>query len=159
MEQTFTPLSLGEGRGGEAVWGKALLSLFLLLFFSLATHAQIRGVVIDAEKGDTILYPSATYRGHHIAVSGNAMGEYTIERHNGWQLTFTAVGYKPKTITINASTPEVLNVKLKPDTRQLAEVVVKSKRAHYSRKNNPAVELMKRVIAAKNAPISRTTII
>jgi len=131
------------------VWGKALLSLFLLLFFSLATHAQIRGVVIDAEKGDTILYPSATYRGHHIAVSGNAMGEYTIERHNGWQLTFTAVGYKPKTITINASTPEVLNVKLKPDTRQLAEVVVKSKRAHYSRKNNPAVELMKRVIAAK----------
>ena len=106
-------------------------------------------MVIDAEKGDTILYPSATYRGHHIAVSGNAMGEYTIERHNGWQLTFTAVGYKPKTITINASTPEVLNVKLKPDTRQLAEVVVKSKRAHYSRKNNPAVELMKRVIAAK----------
>ena len=65
----FTPLSLGEGRGGEAVWGKALLSLFLLLFFSLTSHAQIRGVVIDAEKGDTILYPSATYRGHHIAVS------------------------------------------------------------------------------------------
>ena len=140
----FTPLSLGEGRGGEA-----FISLLLLLFFSLTTHAQLRGVVVDAEKGDTILYPSATYRGHHIAVSGNAMGEYTIERHNGWQLTFTAVGYKPKTITINASTPEVLNVKLKPDTRQLAEVVVKSKRAHYSRKNNPAVELMKRVIAAK----------
>ena len=140
----FTPLSLGEGRGGEA-----FISLLLLLFFSLTTSAQIRGVVIDAEKGDTILYPSATYRGHHVAVSGNAMGEYTIERHNGWQLTFTAVGYKPKTITINASTPEVLNVKLKPDTRQLAEVVVKSKRAKYSRKNNPAVELMKRVIAAK----------
>ena len=140
----FTPLSLGEGRGGEA-----FISLLLLLFFSLTTHAQLRGVVVDAEKGDTILYPSATYRGHHIAVSGNAMGEYTIERHNGWQLTFTAVGYKPKTITINASTPEELNVKLKPDTRQLAEVVVKSKRAKYSRKNNPAVELMKRVIAAK----------
>lgn len=140
----FTPLSLGEGRGGEAFF----LFLFLL-FFSLTTHAQIRGVVIDAEKGDTILYPSATYRGHHIAVSGNAMGEYSIERHNGWQLTFTAVGYKPRTITINASTPGVLNVKLKSDTRQLAEVVVKSKRAHYSRKNNPAVELMKRVIAAK----------
>lgn len=140
----FTPLSLGEGRGGKAFF----LFLFLL-FFSLTTHAQIRGVVIDAEKGDTILYPSATYRGHHIAVSGNAMGEYSIERHNGWQLTFTAVGYKPRTITINASTPGVLNVKLKSDTRQLAEVVVKSKRAHYSRKNNPAVELMKRVIAAK----------
>ena len=40
-------------------------------------------------------------------------------------------------------------VKLKPDTRTLKEVVVKTKRNRYSRKDNPAVELMKRVIAAK----------
>lgn len=48
----FTPLSLGEGRGGEA----GFLILIFLLFFSLATHAQIRGVVIDAEKAT----PSST---------------------------------------------------------------------------------------------------
>src|SRR3712207_8127776 len=45
--------------------------------------------------------------------------------------------------------PSVINVKLKPDTKTLAEVVVKQKRGKYSRKDNPAVELMKRVIAAK----------
>lgn len=38
---------------------------------------------------------------------------------------------------------------MKPDTKQLKEVVVKSKRGKYSRKDNPAVELMRRVIAAK----------
>ena len=34
-------------------------------------------------------------------------------------------------------------------TQQLGEVTIKAKRSRYSRKNNPAVELMRRVIAAK----------
>lgn len=123
--------------------------IFLITLFADTKAQNIKGVVIDAATKDTILYPSATYRGHHVMVSGNAMGEYTIARHNGWQLTFTAVGYKPRTVNITAKTPAVLNVRLQPDTKQLSEVVVKSKRGKYSRKNNPAVELMRRVIAAK----------
>lgn len=51
---------------------------------------------------------------------------------------------------ITADTPDTINVKLITDTRKLDEVVISAKRRHkYSRKNNPAVELMKRVIAAK----------
>ena len=38
---------------------------------------------------------------------------------------------------------------LKEDTKNLSEVLVKSRRGRYSRKDNPAVELMRRVIAAK----------
>ena len=34
-------------------------------------------------------------------------------------------------------------------TQRIDEVTVRAKREKYSRKNNPAVELMKRVIAAK----------
>ncbi len=129
-------------------WFKTYLTL-LALMLATSVSAQIHGVVTDAETGDTLLYPSASYKRNHVAVSGNAMGEYSIERHNGWQLTFSAVGYKSKTVNINASTPSKLDVKLKPDTKQIAEVVVKSKRGKYSRKDNPAVELMRRVIAAK----------
>ena len=36
-----------------------------------------------------------------------------------------------------------LYIKLKPDSKQLNEVVVKEKRSKYSRKDNPAVELMR----------------
>ena len=126
------------------------LFAFFLLAVTMTVNAQkISGVVVDAETGDTLLYPSASYKGHHVAVSGNAMGAYTIQRHNGWQLTFSAVGYKSKTVNVTASTPSVLNVKLKPDTKQLSEVVVKAKRGKDSRKDNPAVELMRRVIEAK----------
>lgn len=127
-----------------------LLIISVLLTLTAGLYAQrITGVVTDAATKDTIFYPSATYRGHHVAVSGNAMGEYSIERHNGWQLTFSAVGYKPRTVTISAKTPARLDIRLQPDTKQLKEVVVSSRRGKYSRKNNPAVELMRRVIAAK----------
>ncbi|MFQ7113823.1 DUF5686 family protein, partial [Hallella bergensis] len=122
---------------------------WILLVLTTGISAQIHGVITDAATGDTLLYPSASYKGHHVAVSGNAMGEYSIARHEGWQLTFSAVGYKSKTVKITSGTPSLLNVKLRPDTKQLNEIVVKSKRGRYSRKNNPAVELMKRVIAAK----------
>lgn len=115
----------------------------------MAARAQLSGVVTDAATGDTLLYPSASYKGHHIAVSGNAQGRYSIERHEGWVLTFSAVGYQSRNITITGKTPQVLNIKLKPDTKTLAEVVVRQKRGRYSRKDNPAVELMKRVVAAK----------
>lgn len=120
-----------------------------LLLFSSGIKAQITGTVTDAATGDTLFYPSASYKGHHIAVSGNASGLYSIERHEGWVLTISAVGYQPRTFMIKANTPSVLNVKLREDTKTLTEVVVKSSRGKYSRKNNPAVELMKRVVAAK----------
>lgn len=120
-----------------------------LLLVSSGLRAQITGTVTDAATGDTLFYPSASYKGHHIAVSGNASGLYSIERREGWVLTISAVGYQPRTFMIKANTPSVLNVKLREDAKTLTEVVVKSSRGKYSRKNNPAVELMKRVIAAK----------
>ena len=130
-----------------------LLVLFALLFTGIAVSAQtesmLTGVVTDAATGDTIYYPSVSYKGHHIAVSGTAKGEYAVVRKEGLVLTFSAVGYAPVQVVVKSSTPKTLNIKLKSDTRQLAEVVVRQKRGKYSRKDNPAVELMRRVIAAK----------
>ena len=127
--------------------------VFALLFTGLAVSAQtegvLTGIVTDAATGDTIYYPSVSYKGHHIAISGTAKGEYAIVRKEGLVLTFSAVGYAPVQVVVKSSTPKTLNIKLKSDTRQLAEVVVRQKRGKYSRKDNPAVELMRRVIAAK----------
>ena len=127
--------------------------VFALLFTGLAVSAQtesmLTGIVTDAATGDTIYYPSVSYKGNHIAVSGTAKGEYSIVRKEGLVLTFSAVGYAPVQVVVKSSTPKTLNIKLKSDTRQLAEVVVRQKRGKYSRKDNPAVELMRRVIAAK----------
>ena len=123
--------------------------LLLLLTMVLPMKAQLRGYIIDEATGDSIPYASAIYRGHNVAVASNINGQFTIARHEGWVLTFSAVGYISKSITITSSTKQNFNVKLKPDTKALKEVVVKTKRRRYSRKNNPAVELMKKVVEAK----------
>ena len=122
---------------------------FLLLVLALPIKAQLTGTIIDDETGDSIPYASAIYRGHGVAVASNINGQYRIARHNGWALTFSAIGYVSKTITITEKIKNSFNVRLKPDNKTLKEVTIKSKKSRYSRKNNPAVELMKKVIAAK----------
>lgn len=123
--------------------------LSLLLLGIAARGQQLRGTITDADTGDTIAFASAAYKGHRIAAVSDAYGRYQIARHEGWSLTFSAVGYKSRSVTVTAKTQPRLDIKLKPDRQMLAEVTVKSKSSRYSRKNNPAVELMRRVIAAK----------
>ncbi|MBQ9216383.1 MAG: carboxypeptidase-like regulatory domain-containing protein [Prevotella sp.] len=124
----------------------AIIQLLIVLY----AEAQITGQILDASDGQPIPYASALYKSNKIAVPSNAEGKFQIERHNGWKLTVSSVGYVSQVITINSSTPNHLVIKLKPDNKKLQEVVIKTKRkSRYSRKNNPAVELMRKVIAAK----------
>ena len=121
----------------------------LLLTVVLPIKAQLRGYVIDDATGDSIPYASVIYKGHQVAVASNVNGYYSIARHNGWVLTFSAVGYATRQVTVNANLKNTLNIRLKPDTKMLKEVTVRAKKNKYSRKNNPAVELMKKVIERK----------
>lgn len=128
---------------------KKILILFLLVLSQVAGAQTITGVVVEEATGDTIPFPSVQYKKERIATSGNAYGHFSVKRLNGEKLTFSAVGYQELTILIGPNTPSEMRITLKTDTKQLKGVTVKSKRSKYSRKNNPAVELMKRVIAAK----------
>lgn len=124
--------------------------VLLLLIFSLAIDAQtIRGVVVDEEIGDSIPHPGLQYKKGKVVVSGGSDGSFSIPRLNDEYLTVSAVGYKTLQILIGPNTPARMRITLKPDTKRLKEVTVRGKKGKYSRKNNPAVELMKRVIAAK----------
>ena len=111
--------------------------------------AQITGYVTDEESGDTISFATISYKNLKVHSVADADGYFKIARHNGQMLTVTAVGYATKTITVNSATGDRLNIKMKADTKMLQNVTVKAKRQRYRRKNNPAVELMRRVIAAK----------
>ncbi len=131
---------------------RRLRYLFLListLHLLVVSGQQISGVVTDAETGDSIPMVSVVYKGHNVSAISTISGRYTIARHEGWNITFSAVGYKSRIVAVNKNTKSRLNIKLQPDKQMLAEVTVKAKRQRYSRKNNPAVELMRRVVAAK----------
>ena len=124
-----------------------MVVLLVALTQQMMAQQKISGRVIDVD-GFAVPYASVQYRGHRIAVSSDGEGRFSIEKHEGWMLTVSALSYKTQTVKVDANT-NFLEIKLKDDSRRLSEVVVKSKRGKYKRKDNPAVELMRRVIAAK----------
>ena len=99
---------------------------------------------------EPIPYLSVFYEGKGVGSITDNDGNYKVETRKGWnKLTFSAVGYVTKVVNIIPGVTKNLNVRMRPDDIMLDEVVVKPKREKYSRKNNPAVELMKKVIAHK----------
>lgn len=126
--------------------------LFLLLGCCFTISAQnIQGVVTDSLTNEPIPYLSVFYQGKGVGGITDNDGHYNVETRKGWnKLTFSAVGYVTKVVNIIPGVTKTMNVKMRPDDIMLEEVVVKPKKEKYSRKNNPAVELMKKVIAHKN---------
>ena len=124
-----------------------ILLLVFSMFSSAYAQEMISGHVID-EEGYAIPHANIRYKGLNIKTSSDIDGSFTIKLYPGSILTITCMGYKSQSIKMGAD-PQSLEIKLKEDSHRLNEVVVRSSRQRYRRKDNPAVELMRRVIAAK----------
>lgn len=125
--------------------------LLLFLFVAPQLFAQIKGVITDSITHEPLMYISVFYEGKGVGGISNAKGEYQIDTRKGWNdVTFSAVGYITKVVRIIPGTKE-LNVQLCSNDILLDEVVVKPQKEKYSRKNNPAVDFMRQVIAHKKA--------
>ncbi|KAA6350967.1 hypothetical protein EZS27_001664 [termite gut metagenome] len=133
---------------------KQIYRQYIILFFLLLsvpkTFAQLKGVVTDSITHEPLMYVSVYYEGKGVGGMTAIDGSYQIPVHKGWnEVTFSAIGYTTKIITIHSETKE-LNVQLLPSDIQLNEVTIKPQKENYSRKNNPAVEFMRKVIARKS---------
>ena len=127
-----------------------IIGLMLLLMMILPLQAQdlIRGRVVDEATGEGIGFASVQYKGHNLVAITDPQGRFTIRLLKGKRLTISVLGYRTRHIDVSDDS-EKMFVSLRQDAKALSEVTVKKKRTRYSRKNNPAVELMKRVIANK----------
>ena len=126
----------------------SLILLFILVMVNQIA-AQIHGVVTDAETGEPLPFLNVFYEGKGVGGITDMDGRYSVPKYVEWkELTFSSVGYTTQVIPISVST-NVLNVKMKPLDHTLTEVIVRPRKEKYSRKNNPAVELMKKVVANK----------
>lgn len=130
--------------------------LFVLLAICgvpVATWGQVKGVVTDAETGDPLPSVNVYYEGQkHIGTVTNINGRYSLRSPlQGDSIVFSYVGYRTYKAYVKKGERKTLNVKLNDRGRELTELVVKPKRRRYSRKDNPAVALMRKVIAAKDS--------
>ena len=126
----------------------SIIFLFILVLVNQIA-AQIHGVVTDAETGEPLPFLNVFYEGKGVGGITDMDGRYSVPKYVEWkELTFSSVGYATQVVPISVST-NVLNVKMKPLDHTLSEVIVRPRKEKYSRKNNPAVELMKKVVANK----------
>lgn len=125
---------------------RCLLFLFFIIIEAFNLRAQnITGTVTDEKTGAALPFVNVFYDGGH-GVQTDSAGHYSLPKKNG-KLYFSLIGYVSKSFVIKEATR--LDVALSVDNIELGVAVVKSKKTKYSRKNNPAVIMMQKVIAAK----------
>ena len=128
---------------------KRILSLLTLLCCCCAVWAQktLSGTVVDAKTGETIPFVNVVYTnggGTQTDLNGKFKLPFRVGR-----LRLSVIGYETKTVNVKTA-GDSLVYKIEPLETSLGSAVVTArKKKKYSRKNNPAVELMKKVIAAK----------
>lgn len=130
-----------------------LLLLLLVVFATLSASAQrTYGRVLDAKSGEAVPFANVFYdngKGSKRGVQSDAEGRFSLPTQRGARLVVSSVGYE--SYTARPAGGDSLIIRLKPADFTMSTAVVKAKRSKYSRKNNPAVILMEKVIAAKKA--------
>ncbi len=131
----------------------ALLLLFVVLSTALmAQQTIIKGVVTDARTHETMPGVSVSFDGTSIGNSTDVQGNYRIITDGNYnRIKISFIGYKTLYKDITPGTTQTINIVLIEDRKTLNEVVIRSgKKTKYTNKNNPAVELIRKVIAHKD---------
>jgi len=146
-----------------AAWFRGKWMALILLFFSTYCFGQtitITGVVKDAINRQPLASVSVGNKNGRGATS-DSLGNFTIEADRlPAQLIFSIIGYKTQTFTVkqiskDTSRKDTIVILLQSNSSLLSSVTVKSnKKPKYRNKDNPAVELIRKVInnKEKNRP-------
>ena len=128
---------------------KGALSLFLLLAVSVPLNAQyiVQGVVTDSLTREPLSYVSVRLKNTTEGTTTGSDGRFYFKTHRSeGTLVISTVGYNEYSRLIHPARNLSYKVALSPATYALNEVLVKPKREHYKKKDNPAVEFVRRMI-------------
>lgn len=116
--------------------------------FSAVAQYRVMGVVVDSITHEPLEKIKVTYRGEKRGVLTDVHGQFMLHgsgKHNA--VVFSGMGYKKEILDIPAGRQLFMadTIFMHPSEMELKEVVVKGKRAKYSKKNNPAVAFVNRL--------------
>jgi len=138
----------------------ALRFLLLLLvtglsFGSISAQGvtKVSGKVYDDETGEALAFVNVIFKGTSVGTSTDLDGYFEIEsRFVSDSLCANFLGFA-ETCMFIPKEQRTRNIELRLKKKQLLlkNVVVVAKKGRYSKKNNPAVDLMRKVIANKGS--------
>src|SRR5450759_5455629 len=139
---------------------KYLYIFFILYLFSanLDSFSQnsdktiINGTVIDAKTGVPLTGTSVILAKTTVGTVTDKDGKYSIETSvKSDTILFSFIGYETESRSISKGAKQTIDVRLKLSAIALNEVIVNRGKKSYKNKNNPAVDLIEKVIDKKDA--------
>ena len=135
-----------------------LLTVFLALLVlaapalgQTASVTSITGLVRDSLSREGIAYASISLMGTSEGTIANDKGGFNINtRASFTRLRISAMGYKTKEVEIKPGQGSVILVDLVSSGVELDEVVVRKGKEKYSKKDNPAVEMIRKLRARRD---------
>ncbi|RFM27621.1 DUF5686 family protein [Deminuibacter soli] len=133
-------------------WLTVLFFIGMLQGFAQTPQVVLSGTVKDASNGNPINNASIYVPGYKGVISTDSSGAFRVTiDHYFKQITIALVGYKRQIVNITQGKESGLDISLYSTENDLNNVTVSTKkRAKYRNKDNPAVELIRKVVANKD---------
>lgn len=135
----------------------SLTFIVLVFFISQVSYSQvpvktvISGIVKDAKTGIPLTGVSVLLDKTTVGTITDHSGNYIIDtKAHSDKIVFSFIGYQTESRTFSEGKVQTINISLKLSSISLDEVIVKPGKTAYKNKNNPAVELIERVIHNKD---------
>lgn len=127
-----------------------LFFIFVLNTNMYGQKTTVRGAITDAKTGESIPFVNVFFEGTNIGKTTDFNGQYFIETTDSVKrLRFSNLGYKTEFRDIKYGESQIVSLKLSLEAKELKAVTVKGDKQRYRNKNNPAVDLIRRVIDKK----------
>lgn len=130
-------------------------SILMSVLFICHASGQSRsagGVVIDGSTGKPMEYIAVYFKNTASGCITNFKGEFFVSDSSGADtLVVEAIGYEKQEIGLSYGTNSGMKISMVPATIELAGAVVRPKKERYRKKDNPAIALMREVIARKDS--------
>ena len=112
----------------------------------------VKGVVKDSITGELLPYVSLHFDDTTIGVMTRDDGSFSMSNKQGkTKYTANYLGYSPKSFTAQAGRTNEIEILLTPVSTEIAEIVIRpDRRERYSKRDNPAVELIRNVIERRD---------
>lgn len=131
---------------------------FAILLLTVTSDAQrthqrtnIKGIVRDSITHEALPFAAVFLNGSDKGTLTNEDGKFEISTTvNFLNVSVSTIGYNTKEIFVNKGKDNDIVVDLVPSGVALKELVVKPKKEKYSKKNNPAVEFVEKLMARKH---------
>lgn len=111
---------------------------------------RIRGTIIDEVTEEPLPFVNISFAGTTVGTVSNVDGTFYLETaHATTNLKSSYIGYDQKITKITIGISQTIQIRLAESSLQLNEVVVEGEKLRYRNKDNPAVDLIKLVLAHK----------